>query len=346
MRGKMIAFLFFISLIPSIATGVSAYGYELYLGGTHSHTSYSDGKATPSVAYDTARYKANLDFWAVTDHYEQLDSVKDAPADSPKKEWDAMKKTAAEKTENGKFVALAGYEWFDQSKGHMNVLNSDALAPYGMTYTLAKMRKWIVKHPDILVGFNHPGDPDFKNKFDNFAFNAETASQTVYVGVNMLSDFDNYFMALDQGWRVGPVGEQDNHDADWGLKNLFTGVYADELTYEGLMDAFRARRFYSTSAREMTLWFDADGNPMGSVIGSTGKVTFNIDVKKIAESGFRVVVYTNGGEVVKEWQPGPGEFKTELAVENGGASKWYVVAAQNDKGAYSISAPIWINADR
>jgi len=324
---------------------MQAGAYELYFGGTHSHTSYSDGVKTPADAFDSARNKAHLDFWAVTDHYEQFDFVRDLPEGSPRiKEWDALRKTALDMSEPGKFIAIAGYEWFDQSKGHMNVLNADTIPSLGITPTLDKFRRWAYKHPDYIIGFNHPGDPDFKNHFSNFEYVPQVASQTVYIGVNQLSDFSLYFEALDKGWRVAPVGEQDNHDADWGLRKLFAGVYANGLTYDSLMEAFRARRFYSTSDRPMRIWFEADGQPMGSEIVSGRNVTFKISVTRSDDAPVSSVkLFSNGGVLVKEWLPSKNSFSEEFTLPVDFTSKWFVAAAQNSGEGYSISAPVWIN---
>ncbi len=334
-----------IVLMAAPAAAAAAPVYSLFFGGTHSHTSYSDGKGTPAEAFDLARNEAHLDFWAVTDHYEQLDFVKGLPPGAPpRKEWVAMRQTARDKTEPGKFVALAGYEWFDQSQGHLNVLHSDSLAPFGNTYTLDKYYRWVAKHPEVYTGFNHPGDPDFKGKFNMFAYVPQVASQTVYCGVNQLDDLQYYFTALDKGWRVGPVSEQDNHQADWGLKQLFTGVYAYALTYDGVFDAFGQRRFYATTDRGIRLWLEGNGQPMGSVITGLAMgadVLLRVNVTRDGGKPVATVrIVSNGGSVLKEWSPGVDNFDGDLKATAEAAPRWYVAVALDPDGAYAISAPI------
>jgi len=109
--------------------------YNLYTGGTHSHTSFSDGSLLPADAYDTARFKGHCDFWYVTDHYQGLSTVETDPAVSEfVKEWDYTKRVAAEKTVAGEFLALAGWEWSDGAFGHANVL-FDNTEPPGIIMT-------------------------------------------------------------------------------------------------------------------------------------------------------------------------------------------------------------------
>ncbi len=332
-------------ILLAAAPATAAPAYSLYFGGTHSHTSFSDGQGTPAEAFDFARNEAHLDFWAVTDHYEQLDFVSGLPDGAPRrKEWDVMRGSAADKTEPGKFVALAGYEWFDQSQGHLNVLHSDSVAPFGSTYTLDKFYRWVAKHPEAYIGFNHPGDPDFKGKFNMFAYVPQVASQTVYCGVNQLEDFQLYFTALDKGWRVGPVSEQDNHQADWGLKSLFTGVYATSLTYDGIFDALANRRFYATTDRGIRLWFEGNGQPMGSVIsGIVAGAEVALKVAVAREGGKPVAavhIISNGGSILKEWSPGADKFDGELKATADGAPRWFVAVVLAADGAYAISAPV------
>ena len=41
---------------------------HVYFGNLHSHTSLSDGSGTPDQAYRHARYIADIDFLAITEH--------------------------------------------------------------------------------------------------------------------------------------------------------------------------------------------------------------------------------------------------------------------------------------
>lgn len=321
---------------------------QLYFGDLHSHTSFSDGVLLPADAYDSARYKAGLDFWTVSDHVERIAPAK--PSDPSQHPWLITKKTALEKTENGKFVAIAGFEWAtDWSQGHANVINSEDYTTNN-AFPLKKFYSWLQKRPDALMGFNHPNEESDKKKvFDHFAYVPPIASQTIYVATNIPLDFPFYYMALDNGWRVAPSAQQDNHSADWGLdpSGNLTAVYADELTYASLLDAFRNRRFYATNDRSLRLWLAGNGRPMGSQISAD---SVSLEIKVSHENGSEissVKLIGNKGEVLKHWTPGGAAFDETVTMPAGpaGAVRWFVVLAEAPKNRFSISAPIWLKKE-
>lgn len=350
-KGDMDMKRFFFALTIAICLSMSgsARATQLYFGDLHSHTSFSDGKGVPAEAYDMARNQAGLDFWTVTDHYEQIDVVKGLAPDAPKqKEWDVMNSTAVAKSEDGKFIGLAGFEWFDQTEGHMNVINSKDVPKLAQTVNLKQFYKWLAKHPDVLTGFNHPSDEDDHRKvFDKLAYIPEIASQTFYIAVNKDEDFKYYYMALDNGWRVAPSGQQDNHEKNWGLhpNGCYTGVYADALTKSSLFDAFRARRFYATNNRRMAVDFQANGSAMGSRIAAD-KADFKISASIAGDSATiaKIQLVTNGSKVVKEWTPAAAKAAPEFSLPvDWQGSKWFVAVSRDGNGKYSVSAPIWVS---
>lgn len=353
-RSRMISAVIAIMLVMC----GRAWGYGLYFGGTHSHTSYSDGKGTPAEAFDTARYQGKADFWAVTDHYEQLDAVQGATGTAKKEmEWDVLQRTAKEKTEPGKFVALAGWEWFDQTQGHMNALNTGALGKLPQIFSLDRFYKWLPKHPEVITGFNHPSAEDDQRKvFNQCAIVPEVATQVLYIEVSRVEDLKYYYLALDKGWRLAPLAAEDNHEKTWGLEPNFAAVYADALTYDGLIEAFRAHRFYATSDRGLQLWFDANGQPMGSEV--SGAVEFHVSVGSEKQADLKVQVLTNGGTVVKEGCDAKAKFKmmannrtqpkygcvmkTFAPPEGLEGTRWFAVLVSEPDGRYAVSAPIWV----
>lgn len=324
--------------------------YNLYFGNIHSHTSFSDGQGTPDEAFEMARDVAHLDFWVLSDHAEQLGCVQNVPPGTTcLKEWDVTHNSARAHTENGKFVAAAAFEWgAGLSHGHMNALNTKDFPEYGESYSLKKFYRWIYTRPDALTGFNHPSDcAPGCFVFNNMEYVPQIASQTFYIALNNPEDFKYFYMALDNGWRIGPVGEQDNHSKNWGVDpsgNLM-GVYADDLTCAGLIDAFVNRRFYTTNDRALRLWFAGDGQPMGSRI-KAGAVEFTIDAAH--EKGTKIIsvkLVTNGGRILKEWKPDEDEFhevfKLTPPVDSDGV-RWYLVIAEVGEWKHAVSAPIWV----
>lgn len=90
-----------------------AYGqYRVVWGDVHGHTSRSDGKGTLDDYFAYARDVAKLDFVIVTDH----DFGNGPPWRLPKEAWQLTQEEADAYTVDGRFVAIAGYEWTSQPK--------------------------------------------------------------------------------------------------------------------------------------------------------------------------------------------------------------------------------------
>jgi hypothetical protein len=128
--------------------GLSAHALEpnIYFGNLHSHTKYSDGKGTPQDAFYWARYGAQVDFYAVTDHAEQVDPY----------EWWKTGQYANAANQDGEFVAIRGFEWSHPWWGHITVWNTSSYTNAVIDYTMADFYKWLDRNNGI-AQFNHPG---------------------------------------------------------------------------------------------------------------------------------------------------------------------------------------------
>jgi hypothetical protein len=257
-------------------------GYNVYYGNLHSHTDYSDGVQTPTDAYFYARYTAPtpLDFLAVTDHNHSGAGMQLANYATGLAE-------AATANEDGAFIAIYGQEWGFASGGHVNVFESPALFGWeGGNYDVfvaegdyPSLYSAIVANPPAsyppIAQWNHPGS----DNFDNYAVTAagkdvvhlmalvngpaaSTATDESDVGN---TNFDGVFVdALQKGYRVSPVADQDNHAANWGAATQGrTAVLATAKTKSAIMEALAARRTYATMDHNTLVEFSADGHSMG-----------------------------------------------------------------------------------
>lgn len=259
MNKFLLSLLLFVVTLPFCAYSQSP--YHAYYGNLHSHTGDSDGEGDPSTAFAYARDSAHLDFFAVTDHVEQVDIL----------EWWDLKSEANSYTVNGTYIALAGYEWGSPLYGHCNQFNvADLLLEVGWFYTdWDGFRQWIIDNYPSFGEFNHPGEEVYFTNWDNFAYQG-AASDSVFPLMEFQSiqqATDWYEEALKKGWHLSPAWNQDNHSSDWGTKNdCRTGIWATSLTKTALFDAIRKRRTFATMDKNASVWLDISGTSMGYVV--------------------------------------------------------------------------------
>ncbi|WP_135554092.1 galactose-binding domain-containing protein [Paenibacillus cymbidii] len=213
--------------------------YNVYFGNLHSHTAFSDGVSVPDAAFDYARNTAHLDFLAVTDHSNLYDN---GLAWDRSLEWRDLKLAADRKTVNGSFVAIAGSEttWYPSDGfGHMNTLAMEHfINTYETKYnTPATFYNAVKQYPAAIVQWNHPWDADF-NGFAPYDADADQVVDLMEVPAwtNAINYMGYYAAALDRGWHIGPAGNQDNHQANWGTLDLRRTAVLAECTFVKKVD--------------------------------------------------------------------------------------------------------------
>ena len=99
--------------------------------------------------------------------------------------------------------------------------------------------------------------------------------------------------ALRRGYRFGITAGTDGITGRPGachpgwrnnrnVRNGLTAVYAEDLTRAGIWEALTARRCYATSGERIGLWFEVDGQPMGSELATVGNPLATIEVEGTA----------------------------------------------------------------
>lgn len=323
--------------------------FSVYYGTLHSHTSYSDGEGTPEEAYAYARDIGKLDIFALTDHLEQL------YLPPPTDKWEKTLKAADDANEDGVFVALAGYEYgsafdlegeppFIYSSGHNNVFFIDYLMPI-VQVDYEEFYKYVIDCPSCIVQFNHPGE-EYQSNWDNFAYNSAV---DVKMKTFELSGAGNtwpiYFTALDKGWHISPVWNEDNHNPDWGTQGeARTGFWLLSLTREGVKDALQNLRTFSTTDKNASIeMFTEEGCFMGSDI--SGKLFTTLTIIAIdndINDGFsNIEIYTNSQRLLGTYNCNNQNvciWKIEVNLKSSG----YILArALQTDGGILVSSPIW-----
>ncbi len=324
-------------------------GFNIYYGHLHNHTGVSDGTGTPAQAYAYAKDEADLDFFGLAEHANLMNST----------EWTTVKNAANSYNQDGVFTTFYGFEWTTYlSYGHVAVINTeDYCSNTSPTSTFTGLFTWLNARNGIAF-FNHPGWDIFALQEFNHFTNSPSAK---FVGMELWNDrddFSKYYYsngyysndgnkgyfdeALVRGWKIGAAGSDDNHTSTWGTANDYRiGVLANSLNRTEILNAFQARRFFSTLDKNLSVSFKINGSEMGStIIGGT----WNAAIKASDGDGeiFEEIVLVKNGVVQNTWYPlvAQPEISQSIVCSNG--DYFYVRVRQID-GNEAISSPIFIS---
>lgn len=301
--------------------------YTLYWGDTHCHSTCSgDAEGEIDECYGYGRYRSGLDFMAVTDNDSIYDDTLSTSA------WALLRAQAGLHDEPARFVALSGYERSyrapsgdEAGVNHRIILYPDDEGPLCRftetdADTLAKFVACL-EHTNAFVYPHHA--------------NWWLAPSPRLGGVEVCSSWDVYIRAADTihealaaGYRLAFVGSSDTHRIVPGLGGALTGVWAETLTREGIMEALWARRCYATNGARVVLDVRLNGAPMGSEIVARGRVA--IQCTASAPRAIRQVDLFRDGERVSRQrlhdrqaavsledapEPGPHVYYVHLTLE-------------------------------
>ncbi|MGL5330754.1 MAG: CehA/McbA family metallohydrolase, partial [Peptostreptococcaceae bacterium] len=334
--------------------------YSHYRGLLHAHTSNSDGKGSYDDAFYIAKYKANLDFFAITEHSNYFDNNSKCNLDdgSLSKKWCDLIDSADKFTSKGEFVALPGFEMTYSNKnpdpiGHINIFNSDGfISTEDKSITLEKFYDLISKNDEIIGQFNHPNNKFGQFKNFKYSSSADNIINLLEVGngsnknCNKISKkIDMFQTALDNGWHVAPVYNQDNHDLNFGIANNFrTVILSTDLTRSALYDGLKNMRVYCSEDKNLKIDYTINDFPLGSTLSNTSKLNFSISAVDPNEEDNinEIIVVSNNDNIVKRKQFNSNVAKLDFTLSPKENSYYYVKVIQDNKKT-SLTAPIWIN---
>jgi len=320
--------------------------FQPYWGNLHAHTSFSDGEGTPEEAFAYARTVAGLDIQIITDHLEQIY----LPT-----RWADCKEQADDAYLPGTFLAACGYEYGSGfilplflSTGHNNVFFNDELFPIVQT-DFHDFYGSLVGCATCVASFNHPGDsatqtwssfeyvPAVDPKMNLFEFNTDGNA------------WDLFFQALDAGWHISPLYNQDNHSANWGTSNdNRSGFFLAELSRDALHDAMNEHRSFATRDKNASIKLIAqDACWMGSIltgVSSLPPLVFSVEARDAdTADGFSAIELYGPRKAPLATIPCAGTSWCEGSWTAPPSAPAYVVAkAVESDGNYLVSAPIWL----
>jgi len=352
--------------------------YQIYWGDVHGHTSHSDGQGSLDDYFAYARDVAKLDFVIVTDH----DFGNGTPTwRMPRETWTLTQDKADQYTVDGKFVALAGYEWTSQPKywtevgdgtpseqlfpgppkfyNHKNVYFPGRVEHIFSAKDSATMSPELlaeaVRKQDGLIQNNHPSSgPDGKNQWDyapayySVITNTEMYADTMYYeGKTYHANMEQVVRDfLNRGGRTGFVRGTDTHE---GKPAARTAVLAKALTRDAIFDALRHRRNYAVSEARIVLSFKINGHNMGEEIAITGKPQIEVEILGTDKIGEVAII--RDGVALHSLRPTTEQVRFTYTDESfEGNSYYYLRVTQVDKDEHgnlsrAWSSPIWVKSE-
>ena len=355
--------------------------YQRYFGQLHSHTQYSDGSGSLDTALDYVKdlpESANVQFVAFTDHSNYFDTTDAANPEGAlydmdlataysQQRWKEYKDKIADfNSANTGVIAIGGFEMtWSGGPGHINTFNTEGIvsrnnktlnnktSDAGMKayYALLSQSEGI----DSISQFNHPGTTF--GTFSDFAYWDGVIDSRIYMvevgnGEGQIGaggyypSYEYYIMALDKGWHVAPTNNQDNHKGKWGNANDARDVIiTDNFSEEGIYEAIRERRMYSTEDKNLELGYTVNGSMMGSTL-STVPEALDIEVSVAdpdkTDSISKVEIVANSGKVVYTWDD-PAELTAGLLTAQLAPSySYYFVRVTEADGDLAVTAPVWV----
>lgn len=327
--------------------------YNFYYGVPHSHTSYSDGKGTPTEAYEHAR-NMGLDFLIITDHLGRLFNseidwdnqiLKDGKMYS-KWQMISIESDAINKKYND-FLALIGFEIRTKIWGHLNVINSKNIINKKRGKLIEELYDWLKTQYNIVVSLNHPSRSSKTlptltkmNRLMNLVEVGNGSTPHKYKRSE-----DCYFKILDNGCHAAPINGQDNHLNNWGDCDNLTVVIAENLNITSFISAMKLRRIYSTETRTLKLAVKGNNHWMGSILemNKGDKLNFDIIAEDISVPIKKLQLISNGGRVLeeKEFQNShKAQWTPSITITS--EPSWYVVKVIHSDDRWGFASPIFV----
>ncbi len=316
---------------------------HFYFGNLHSHTGYSDGIGSPAQILFCARRLMRCDFCAITDHAALLSES----------EWEETARLTTNATEEGRFVALRGFE-AGVVEPHINVFGTETLTRLVPKQDMAAFVRWVAAHHG-LAQYNHPKSQQLTQVMaaargvEQFGVIETGNKGNGNVGNSYLPEYQH---ALDLGALVAPA---DNHDvhSPWQqvLNSHRTVIVARGLTPSALLEALRARRVYSSDDPNQKVVFKLGDAWMGSVVSLTAPapVTLSIYVED-DEPIVSIEVVSRAGQVVARKEVGARQVAWEPTLPVTDDTFFYLRITERDVlfdeivhlHQVTVTAPIWL----
>ncbi|PSP92733.1 hypothetical protein BRC91_12280 [Halobacteriales archaeon QS_4_62_28] len=212
--------------------------------------------------------------------------------------WAQIQSTAQQWLSPDEFVTFPAYEWHGNRRrwGDHHVVYRTEGYPLDDEWELPALCENMAPR-DALVIPHHTGylpgergkdwdtfDPELSPVTEVYSSHGSSEGAATPVPMDENADMGprtsggTFRDALDRGIRVGAVASNDGPGLPGTWNNGIVGLWATELTRDGIWDAIRERRTYGVTGDRIELWWELDGTPMGGLLEASDSVTARISV--------------------------------------------------------------------
>ena len=298
---------------------------RLFWGDLHNHNAVGYAKGTLARSIETAR--EHLDFFAFTGHASWHDMPK-MPGDRHmkwvrgfdvhRKHWPKTRQMIHHANSDD-FVTFLGYEWHSSCFGDYCVIfpdeRGDLFLPDHvdklLDYTHHRGALAIPHHVAYKLGwrgvnrkhFRPEASPVVEVFSEHGCTESDRATQPMIRHSNGgRSTANTIAYQLRRGLRFGFVASSDNHRGYPGAYGEgVLGVWAEELSREGLFEAIMARRTFAATGDRIGLEVTLNGRAMGEDADYTGDR--QIDVRVTGQDAIAMIELVRNGRVAERYFP-------------------------------------------
>lgn len=121
------------------------------------------------------------------------------------------------------------------------------------------------------------------------------------------------------------------------------GVYATELTREGIWEALRAKRTFATTGERMVVALEGEGGFMGEAVTAQGPIELNVRAEGTAP--IELVEILRDGEVMLSEPGQPGSAEREITWTDPAplpGEVWYYARVTQEDQEMAWTSPLWV----
>ncbi|WP_114578999.1 DUF3604 domain-containing protein [Saliphagus sp. LR7] len=312
--------------------------YDLYWGDFHKHAT-GPGTDIDRMDETVEDAKEHIDVYPVLCYpFEWHDMGTDSRiigetvGNRPKYEdwWDTIESTAERHHDPGEFVTFPAFEWNGNRTrwGDRNVIYFEEGYPLDDAWTieelyenLADRRAFAIPHhTGYQVEFRGQDwdayDPDLSPVTEVYSVHGSSEGVDTPVSMEQNSHMGprtnggTFIDALNHGHRVGAIASNDGGGLPGSWDSGVAGIWAIELTREGIWEAIENRRTYGVTGDRMKLWWEMNDAPLGSVLIGASDLEATVNVESLRPLD-RIELIHNGS-VIESYSHHDGRAQSSL----------------------------------